>query len=143
MTETETQDYPKYFIDPEWYRQGGMSLSTLLDSRIQLLGEASQKRKAKKKKKGRVTEEEALLASLGDRRPEGTDFIPPDLPILEAVFRVFLMEGNQPLTPEEIKDRLMDWWREAGAYKDVEPYILKRLLDNDRYYGFRQATAQG
>ena len=127
---------PKYVIDPEWYKQNGLSLAIIIRSRIELLkGEGL---KPKSKGKG----EKAILASLKSLRPKSTDFIPPDLPILEAIFRVFLMDGNQPLTPVEIKDKLMDWWKDVGRYKDVEPQILKRLLDHDQYYGFRQLPTQ-
>lgn len=97
-------------------------------------GEKLEKRLAKKG-------EEAIFKALQKYKLEDLDFIPPDLPLMEAVFRVYLKDGNQPMTPPEIKDQLMDWWRQIGPYKDVEPHILERMLDNDRQYGFRRVAA--
>ena len=136
MNETEDQEYPKYAIDLDWYRQKGRSLSVLLRSRIRLLGGEDLERKLEGKG------EKAILASLRRQQPNNPDFIPPDLPILEAIFRVYLKEGNQPLSPVDLKDRLMACWSDVGAYKDVEPPILKRLLDRDQYYGFRRVSPQ-
>ncbi|MFQ5873098.1 MAG: hypothetical protein ACE5JL_04765 [Dehalococcoidia bacterium] len=136
MNETEDQEYPKYAIDLDWHRQKGRSLSVLFRSRIRLMGGDDLERKLEGK------DEKAILASLRGRQSSHPDFIPPDLPILEAIFRVYLQEGNQPLSPVDLKDRLMTCWSDVGAYKDVEPPILKRLLDHDQYYGIRQVSPQ-
>ena len=85
----------------------------------------------------------AILKALQKYKLENLDFIPPDLPLMEAVFRVYLKEGNKPMNALEIRDQLMEWWSQTGPYKDVEPHILKRMLDNDRQYGFRRVVADG
>ena len=57
-------------------------------------------------------------------------FITPRLPILEAVFRLFLANGNQPMDLEQIKEKLKGWHARA-----TPPEAFERLLKSDRYYG--------
>lgn len=133
-TEPETQEYPEYIIDVGWHKQNRRSLNALLRSRIRTLGGEQLEQKI------RGSSDKGMFAALRKLNTKSDEFIPPDLPILEAVFRVFLTEGNRPMSPVDIRDRLMHWWRDVGAYKDVEPHILKRLLDHDNYYGFRQVS---
>ena len=58
---------------------------------------------------------------------------------MEAGLRLVMTVGNRPMTPVEIRDLLMEWWREVGPYRDLEPQFLNRMIDNDEFYGFRQA----
>ena len=137
LKETEEEQPPKYIIDTEWYERRRRSFPTLLRSRIRLLGGVELEERLAKKKEG------AILKALQKYKLEDLDFIPPDLPLMEAVFRVYLKEGNKPMTSDEIRDQLMKWWRQTGPYKDVEPHILTRMLDNDQQYGFRRLAAEG
>jgi hypothetical protein len=49
-----------------------------------------------------------------------------------VVFRTFLANGNQPLSLDEICQQL----EEVRSIK-VSPENLRRIFDNDRYYGLR------
>ena len=60
------------------------------------------------------------------------EFVTPHTSLVDAVFRVFLANGNQPLTPEELAERinrpgqgLMILRTLAGqrVYKGLRPYI--------------------
>ena len=130
VSEPESWEYVTYAIDVGWYKENQRSLSAVLRSRIRLLGGETLERKLQKRKG------QSILDALGKQKAKNPGFIPPDLPLVEAVFRVFLTSGNVPLTPVEVRERLMEWWRETGPYKEVEPHILKRLMDHDRFYGF-------
>ena len=132
-TKTEEPQFPKYFIDIDWHLGQRRSFKALLRSRILLLG--GEKVVAGIMKK----DDRKILSAVAKVKFNDDEFIPPDLPIMEAVFRLFMTVGNRPMTPVEIRDLLMEWWREVGPYRDLEPQSLNRMIDNDEFYGFRQA----
>ena len=68
-------------------------------------------------------------------------FITGAMPLQEALFRVFLASGNQPMTVEEVKERLDEWFTTSDRRRYVELVTLKRLLDHDRFYGIRRLEA--
>jgi hypothetical protein len=64
------------------------------------------------------------------------------MPLMEMVFRLFLANGNQPLNLEQIQEQLQKWLGDSSNARDLSIPKLKRILDNDRYYGLRPAPAE-
>jgi hypothetical protein len=58
------------------------------------------------------------------------------MPLLEMVFRIFLANGNQPLKLGQIQEQLQQLGDISGT-RDLSIPRLKRILDNDQYYGLR------
>jgi hypothetical protein len=54
---------------------------------------------------------------------------------LEGVFRLILANRNEPISLEEITQRLSEL---RGT--TVDGNMLRRLLDNDEFYGLRSST---
>jgi hypothetical protein len=65
------------------------------------------------------------------------DFMHPSLSILEVLFRLFLSNGNQPLTLEEIRSRLDEWPLHAERLRQLDDEALTSLMIRDSYYCFR------
>ncbi len=66
------------------------------------------------------------------------DYITPDMPTLEAIFRVLLANGNQPMTLEHIREQLAEWCPGGGCQWLLLPLdALERLIQNDRFFGIR------
>jgi len=63
------------------------------------------------------------------------DFITVSLPFQESVFRVFLANGNKPLTLEELGEQL-NKRRGADAHR-TSVVFLSRVLQNDDYYSIK------
>jgi hypothetical protein len=64
------------------------------------------------------------------RASERSDFITPQTPLVDAVFRVFLANGNKPLTPVELGERIgrspmtiLRTFSGARVYKGIRPAI--------------------
>ena len=66
------------------------------------------------------------------------DFINHKMPIMESIFRLFLSNGNKPLSLEEISHQLIQK-REGDSYR-TSPELLLHLLASDRYYGLQMVT---
>ena len=77
-----------------------------------------------------VTRADGLLMCLRLRCVDDPDFINATLPLASAVFRVFLLNGNQPLSPNALHDYIT--WRPAET-------ILRLIGGRQVHYGIRPA----
>lgn len=127
---TEYQEL--WAIDLEWYATNHRSLTVLARDTLCV----------KCRKKLRIDQEEIkasdILKSVKNCCAKSADFITPTLPLQETAFRVFLANGNQPLTLDEL-GRQMSERRGIDAYR-TSPEMLLRLLRNDQHYGLRPVT---
>ena len=62
------------------------------------------------------------------------DFLLPDTPLKEAIFRVILAHGNEPMTAEDISEILTERWAMTAYPRDVTPQVIQRLLENSETY---------
>lgn len=124
-----TEPPVRYFIDMEWYKKQGRSFVELASSR---LCPASQKKEKSKS-------EAALLRTIKQCCSKREGFITANMPILEMIFRLFLANGNEPLALEEIQEQLQRLNDISGA-RDLSLPRLKRIIENDKYYGLRAAA---
>ncbi|MBN18281.1 MAG: hypothetical protein CL758_02190 [Chloroflexi bacterium] len=63
------------------------------------------------------------------------EYLLSDRPIKESLFRVILMNGNKPMTLDEIHGILSDKWSLAPYPRDISRKLLKNLIDNADEYG--------
>ena len=68
------------------------------------------------------------------------DFIHPDLPVMEAVFRVLLSNGNKPMTLESIYESLRERWTNPTNLRTPHVDKLYRMLLADTFYGISQVS---
>lgn len=132
MDKEEMNTGPKasWAIAPDWFQQNNRSLSALIQGH--LCPKCAKRLGTGEKEKS----PDALMATIQGCCAHTPDFINERLPILESIFRVFLVGGNQPLSLEELGRKLSEW-RNGDPYRTSHE-ILSRLLKNDRYYGFRE-----
>ena len=119
---------PKYHIDLEWHKRHGRSMDELIAARIPTDADAAKAAKKAPKKAPAMAD----LAKI-----EG--FIGHDLPILEAVFRLLLVQQNKPMDVEQISQELAEQGIGIRDARVVTPATLTRMLDSDRYYGLVRA----
>jgi len=120
---------PRWFIDLDWYRQNNRSFLALAQGC--LCPECGERLK-----EGEISAAD-LVTTIRDCCSKTPDFITGKVPILEAIFRLFLANGNQPLDLEEMGRQLSDW--RGGETSGTSAQVLSRLLERDQYYGLRQA----
>jgi hypothetical protein len=134
MTESDTVSKLEglsYFIDLDYFQESDRSFAAIA---WHCLCSACQERSASSLKD---VEAVSLVANIKDCCSKAPDFIHSKLPLFEWILRVFLSRGNEPLSLAELATQL-------ATYSDnpvsLPPQTLKRILDNDRYYGFKQWT---
>jgi len=123
------QTLSPWFVDLAWYEQNNRSFLNL--ARQGLCAKCLEKLGKKKKK---YTQNDVITA-LKDCCSKSPEFITSKMPLLESIFRVILANGNEPMNIEEIGKQLTE--HRGDAYS-VSTQILTLLLDNDRWYGFKQ-----
>jgi hypothetical protein len=79
---------------------------------------------------------QALLTSIESCCSKTPDFINDKLPILESAFRLFLRNGNRPMTLQELSSELGQV-RFGDVYR-TSPEALQRILKNDLFYGLQE-----
>ena len=130
--ETEQDDQqqaPKYYIDESWFERVGRSLQHLIESRVTEPGDIQDKSAKRRRKKAAVSM--ADLAQI-----EG--FVNPELPLLEAIFRLLLVHENKPMDVEQLSQELAERGIGIRDARPVDPETLIRVLENDDYYGLAQ-----
>ena len=122
----------KWAVNLEWLAANNRSLSIMAKGSLC----------AKCRKKLKIDEGEAkagdVLKAVKNCCAKSPDFITSGMPLHESIFRVFLANGNQPLTLDQISNQLNDR-RGIDAYR-TSATVLSRLLRHDQHYGLRVAS---
>ena len=151
----DSEPKPRYFIDFQWYEENNRSFSAFVQSRLCFSCQSKLETEVERSipvetsdgkvvfETRRATYGDDLLAVIRDCCSQARDFIHPNLPVMEIVFRIFLANRNQPLTLEEIEERLGEKLAAADRPRTLSPEILQRMLDNDGYYGLRRVSTSG
>jgi len=127
-------DQPKtrWFIDLGWFQQNKRSISVLVESRLCV------KCRKQLAAEGKNPTDIELLSMIKDCCSQAPEFITGQLPILESAFRLFLANGNQPLTLEELGKQLTE--KRGGDTSRTSENILSRLLQSDQFYGLKPTS---
>lgn len=128
---TSDKSTQRWFIDLDWLEQHNRSFLALAQGC--LCSKCTKKRKGGSEP---ISPAE-LISSIEACCGKASDFISDSSPVLESIFRLFLANGNKPLSPEELSKQLAK--RLGGDSHRTSVEILPRLLRDEHYYGLRQA----
>ena len=73
---------------------------------------------------------------------EEQDYLLPDTPMKEAIFRAILGNGNEPMRADEISDLLAEKWAMTPFPRDTSAPVIQRLIDSDAYYCFAEVEVE-
>jgi hypothetical protein len=152
VLEPEAQSDERYLIDIDWYDQHNLSFNDVAQARMcpqcqaRLGEEAEEKYPVADKKTRRVTYEirrvkygSRPLAIIRDCCSRRSGFINPDMPVLEAVFRIMLANANQPMPLEHVRDQLREWCPTGRCQWLLVPMdMLRRVVERDHHYGLQR-----
>ena len=62
------------------------------------------------------------------------DYLLPDTPLKEAIFRIILANGNEPMSADEISQILSERWAMSAYPRSLSPHVINRLLENSANY---------
>ncbi len=144
---------PYYHIDPSWFEENALSFEDIVRARMcdacraKVGTEVEERAPVFEKPSGRMkfsvqrtTYGSDPMKVIREHCGRAKSYINRDMPTLEAVFRIYLANGNQPLRLEDVRDQLAEWCPGGGCQWLLLPLeTVDRLVQNDTYYGLRQA----
>lgn len=122
-----------YRIDPAQARRLGRSPEQLISSRLPAGSPSAAKPVRQLPNPAALIEEARRFHELDE------EYIRPEMPIKEIVFRTLLARGNQPMGLQELAQELNDRWATPLRPLALSPQRLQAALDGDAYYGFAPA----
>lgn len=151
----ESAETPRYYIDETWYTDHNKSFRTVAQARMcpscrKKLGTEVQERVPTVDGRGRVVYEMRAvpfannpLSEIRKHCSKEGQYVTPETPILEAIFRVFLANGNQPADVASIIDQLAAYVPPNERGRTYGDDVLQRLLDSPNQYGLRRFEMAG
>ncbi len=143
----------QYHIDERWYQEHDLSFTEIVLSRMcaecqrrAAAGEETEERQTvydPKTRRATIEVRRVPFAARPLRRireccSAKKGYIAPDMPILEAVFRIYLANGNQPMPLASVRDQLADWCPDGQCRWLLLPLDqLERIVQHDQFYGLR------
>jgi hypothetical protein len=82
---------------------------------------------------------EDVMQRIVDHCAATPDYLLPDTPLKEAVFRLLLAGGNEPMTAAELGSALSERWAMSAYPREVSSAVVERLVENSPYYGIARA----
>lgn len=73
--------------------------------------------------------------------PTKVQFVTTGMSLLEAVFRILIVNGNEPMQLREIVEKLMEHWGTEFPQRIESAASLQRILDNPNEYRISRASA--
>ena len=128
----ETEDEgpsPEYLIDVFEADQDGRAIALIIASRRCYVDQ-----QADDTPPTRSSDPKIFIKRIASHCASTEDFLLPDTPLKDAIFRVILAGGNVPTTPESISEILTEKWAMTAYPRDITPKVIQRLLDNSQAY---------
>lgn len=140
----------RYFIDERWFTEQNKSFRTFAQVRMcpqcrRKLGTEVQERVPTVDPRGRVVYETRAipfgsnpLSEIRKHCSKEPAYITAETPLLEALFRMFLANGNQPIDIEQIREQLSTYVPMSEKPSGFRAEVLVRLLETPNAYGMRR-----
>ena len=119
----------KYFIDAEMAEERRRSLSLMIASR-----QCYMCQQAVDEEELASAETRDLIDRIVDHCSSANDYLLDDTPLKEAVFRVLLSRGNEPMGADEISADISERLANATNQRDTRPEVIERLLQHSESY---------
>ena len=124
----EEKVLPKYLIDFEAGVTGSRSLPMLIASRRCYLCQQADEDSAVD------ADPQGFIDRITEHCAAERDYLLPDTPLKEAIFRVLLANGNEPMDAEEISVILTEKWAMTPFPRNTAADVISRLADSSRNY---------
>lgn len=127
--EEEEKPAPKFYILEELGLQENRALPVMIANRMGYLS-----RQALEEEPAPDSPIKPYVDQIANVDSKDADYLLPDTPLKEAIFRVILSNRNKPMTAEEISDILSEKWAMTAYPRDLTPSVIQRLIENSGAY---------
>ena len=124
----ENGNSPKYVVDMECAGNRRRAISAMVSSR-----KCYQHREADSPEAVMDSDPVEHIEVIAEHCKDTPDFLLPDTPLKEAIFRIMLAARNEASTPAEVSEMLSARWP-ANPSRDISPEVIGRLLEHSQTY---------
>ncbi|HEY8885248.1 MAG TPA: hypothetical protein VIO35_08055 [Chloroflexota bacterium] len=140
----------RYYIDERWFTEHNKSFRAVAQTRMcpacrKKIGTEVQERIPTVDGRGRVVYELRSVpfasnprSEIGKHCSKESGYLTAETPLLEALFRVFLANGNQPIEIDQIREQLASYVPATERPRGYAPEILERLMETNNGYGLQR-----
>ena len=125
----ETESYHRFVISEEHAASNGAALPLMIANRLGYLD-----RQALEEEPTADSEVQPLIDLVVSSSSRDADYLLPDTPLKEALFRIILANGNEPMSPDQISQILSERWAMSAYPRNLSPHVINRLLENSANY---------
>ena len=136
-----------YVIDPEWYARHGVEFAYTVRLRrcadcaeSGFLPKGTTKRRSKKSAPDVDLPWKVEMVSIGACCATKAGYLTTGTSILEAVFRLLLQNGNQPLSVQELYAGIKESWASLEYLRNTSTATMRRMLDRQNSYGLMETA---
>ena len=79
-----------------------------------------------------------LVKDISAQAIDSPEYLLPDMPLKEAVFRAVLANKNKPISPVAISQKLKNSWPVNTYPRDISPKVIQSLLENMYEYPIKK-----
>ena len=125
----ETESYRMFFISEEQAERIGAALPLMIANRLGYMDRQGLEEEPTADSDYRLYIDLIVGSSSND-----ADYLLPDTPLKEALFRTILANGNEPMNAEQISEILTERWAMSAYPRNLSPHVINRLLENSANY---------
>ena len=125
----ETESYRMFVISEEQAELIGASLPLMIANRLGYMD-----RQALEEEPTASSDIGLYIDLIVSSSSNDADYLLPDTPIKEALFRIILANGNKPMDAEQISEILTERWAMSAYPRNLSAQVINRLLENSANY---------
>jgi hypothetical protein len=125
----ETSSYRMFVISEEHAASIGAALPLMIANRLGYMD-----RQALEEEPAVASDIAPYIDLIVTSSSNDADYLLPDTPLKEAIFRIILANGNRPMDAEEISQILSERWAMSAYPRSLSPHVINRLLENSANY---------
>ena len=80
------------------------------------------------------TDPKGLIDRIAKQCSQTDDYLLPDTPLKEGIFRIILAGGNKPMTADNISEELTARWAMSTYPRDLSSGVISRVLEHAQSY---------
>lgn len=125
----ETESYRMFVISEEQAQRIGAALPLMIANRLGYMD-----RQALEEEPTADADVAPYIDLIVASSSNDADYLLPDTPLKEALFRIILANGNRPMDAEEISQILNERWAMSAYPRNLSAQVINRLLENSANY---------
>ena len=125
----ETESYRQFVISEEHAASNGAALPLMIANRLGYMD-----RQALEEEPTADSDVAPYIDLIVASSSNDADYLLPDTPLKEALFRIILANGNRPMDAEEISGILNERWSMSAYPRNLSPHVINRLLESSANY---------